>query len=199
MQVTGSDTAALKIEADTANRQALAERDHVAEIIVTNAEEYRLAAETRKQLSEQHRKLEARRKEATKPLDEAKKAIMNWFRPALDALTESIDALGRQLTTYSAHQARIEAEAAQKASEALRAGQQPDPVQMARAFASAVPTDTAVTIAQVWGFEITDPDAIPREYLAVNEQMIRIVVKAMKDKTNIPGIRVFQTGQARSK
>lgn len=42
-----------------------------------------------------------------------------------------------------------------------------------------------------YDFEITDPDAIPREYLMPNEMLIRRVVKASKGKVSIPGIKVI--------
>jgi len=45
---------------------------------------------------------------------------------------------------------------------------------------------------EVWDFEIADKTKVPEEYKVVDEKKVRIVVKAMKDKTNIPGIRVYK-------
>lgn len=42
-----------------------------------------------------------------------------------------------------------------------------------------------------YDFEITDPEALPREYMMPNEALIRKVVKASKGKISIPGIRVI--------
>lgn len=42
-----------------------------------------------------------------------------------------------------------------------------------------------------WEFQITDPSALPREYLAPDEQKIGKIVRALKQTTNIPGVRVF--------
>jgi len=42
-----------------------------------------------------------------------------------------------------------------------------------------------------WQFEVYDIKSIPAEYLTVDDKAVRGVVKAMKQKTNIPGIRVF--------
>ena len=46
------------------------------------------------------------------------------------------------------------------------------------------------TIRNRYDFEIVDPNLIPREYLLVDTTAIGKVVRALKDKTNIPGIKV---------
>jgi len=46
-----------------------------------------------------------------------------------------------------------------------------------------------VNLRDNWTFEIVDESLIPREYLIPDEVKIRKVVIALKDKTNIPGIR----------
>lgn len=48
-----------------------------------------------------------------------------------------------------------------------------------------------ISTREDWDFEIIDEAAIPREYMTVNDKAIRGVVKALKDKAAIPGIRVF--------
>lgn len=55
----------------------------------------------------------------------------------------------------------------------------------------------AGAMVEVWKFEITDPQAIPREYLSVNETAIRKVVGALKGATSIAGVRVYKTLEAR--
>jgi len=51
------------------------------------------------------------------------------------------------------------------------------------------PKSEGLSMRDCWDFEITDEALIPREYLVPDESKLRRVVKAMKDKTNIPGIR----------
>jgi hypothetical protein len=54
------------------------------------------------------------------------------------------------------------------------------------------PKMAGLSFRDEWKFEITDPDAIPREYLMIDESKLRKVVKALgKTAANIPGIRVF--------
>ena len=50
-----------------------------------------------------------------------------------------------------------------------------------------------VSFADVWKYEITNEALIPREYLMPDESKIGRVARAMKDKTVIPGVKVFST------
>lgn len=55
----------------------------------------------------------------------------------------------------------------------------------------ATPKQEGISFRDNWRFQIVDKSLIPPEYLIVDEKAIGGVVRAMKDKTNIPGIRVF--------
>ena len=46
------------------------------------------------------------------------------------------------------------------------------------------------SVRKRYDFDIVDPTLIPREYLIVDTAAIGKVVRAMKEKTNIPGIKV---------
>jgi len=62
---------------------------------------------------------------------------------------------------------------------------------------SAPKVDGAGTMVEVWKFEIADAQAIPREYLTVNESAIGKVVQALKGQANIPGVRVYSMFEPR--
>jgi hypothetical protein len=47
-----------------------------------------------------------------------------------------------------------------------------------------------LTYKQDWSVEITDPMAIPREYLTIDEAAIQRVVRAMRGNITIPGVRI---------
>ena len=53
------------------------------------------------------------------------------------------------------------------------------------------PKTEGISMRDDWDFEVIDSTVIPREYLIPDEHLIRRVVKSMKDKTNIPGIRAY--------
>jgi len=47
-----------------------------------------------------------------------------------------------------------------------------------------------VSFRDNWTFTVTDPTLVPRDYLMLDEQKIRGVVRALKGETKIPGIEV---------
>lgn len=53
--------------------------------------------------------------------------------------------------------------------------------------------DGSITMKKVWEFSIDDPDLVPDEYLAVDEDLIKDAVK--NGVRNIKGVRIFQTTQ----
>ena len=55
---------------------------------------------------------------------------------------------------------------------------------------------SGITYQTRWDYEIEDPALIPREYLIPDEKKIGALVRAMKDTTNIPGIKVIQNKTA---
>lgn len=87
-----------------------------------------------------------------------------------------------------------------KAEELLEAPVEAEPIVEATA---SVPVMRAEKVAgagamvEVWHFEIVDAEAIPREYLTVNESRIGKVVQALKGGTEIAGVRVYKTLEAR--
>lgn len=60
-----------------------------------------------------------------------------------------------------------------------------------------VPKTQGVSGVQVWKFKITNEALIPREFLMVDEKKLGAVVRAMKEKTSIPGVAVYAEGAAR--
>ncbi len=60
-----------------------------------------------------------------------------------------------------------------------------------------IPKTQGVSGAVDWKFKIVNEALIPREYLMVDEKKLRAIVRAMKDKTNIPGVAVYSEGAAR--
>jgi hypothetical protein len=48
-----------------------------------------------------------------------------------------------------------------------------------------------LTVREDWKFSIVDHNLIPREYMIPDEKKIGRIVRAMKDQTNIPGVRAY--------
>jgi len=191
------ETESLRIEAEVAVRQATEDREHVDALAVVTADDYRQAAEHLRALTAKYKELDERRKQATRPLDESKKAIMSWFRPAIDSLEFSIDALKARMTSYNERQVAIERQASENAAAALVAKRPVDETAMTTAFAGSVTATEGIAVAHVWDFEVTDPAKLPREYLLPDLQKIRAVVRALKAEAVIEGVRVFKTTQVK--
>uniref|UniRef100_A0A6M3J269 Uncharacterized protein n=1 Tax=viral metagenome TaxID=1070528 RepID=A0A6M3J269_9ZZZZ len=157
------------------------------------------------------------------PLDKAKKWVDSIFRDAKNPLVQKEVVLQQNADTWwASEQKRIKNEqlkAIDKAAiEAKRAQEKAnkvfdkvDAVNLPVAGGLPVPeivpqqveqapktvrldSGGTVTRKEDWTFEVVNTNLIPREYLSVNEQAIRQVVKALKDKANIPGIRVWDKG-----
>jgi hypothetical protein len=58
---------------------------------------------------------------------------------------------------------------------------------------TAAPKVAGISVPEVWDFEVTDEDLIPRAYCEVSAKRIRAQVQATKGMTQIPGVRVFKT------
>lgn len=92
----------------------------------------------------------------------------------------------------------LEAEGDTKGAEAVL--NNPVPVQMIVPpviLQKQAPKVEGVSSSQNWKFRITDINKVPREYMIADEKALGQVVRALKDKTNIPGIEVYPEGGAR--
>lgn len=135
---------------------------------------------------------ETARKEREKLEQEAAKleAAARARREADEAKAQKLAEAGRQ----------AEAAAKRKAADELEAARLRD-VEARRLAAATMPTAPVVHIEtpkvkglskrKNWTYEIIDESALPREHLSVNHKSISGVVKALKDKTNIPGVRAY--------
>jgi Rad3-related DNA helicase len=182
---------ALKIEADIARSAAQQDKAHALSLEIRDADGYRLATETLKALTAKHRELEERRKSATRPLDEAKKQIMAWFRPAVDELAAALHVLRRAMGEYTHAQNLLQQKAVAAYGQALSEGRTPDKAALVQAFEGAPAPVAGTQTRTVWKFEIVDEAALPRAFMIADEKRIGEIVRQEKDQTNIPGVRVF--------
>ena len=114
---------------------------------------------------------------------------------------EKVAAEAQRIAQKEAEERRLqeamEAEAAgdaAKAEELLETPVEVAPVEVPiiAAPVAAVPkVEGAGAMVERWTFEIADPQAIPREYLTINEVAIGKVVQALKGQTNIAGVRAY--------
>lgn len=182
---------------------------------VTDADSYEQGAEVLRTIKSLHKKAEEQRKSITSPLDQAKKQVMDLFRPFTDSLTGAERTLKRRMVAWKSEQDRIAREEARKAEEKARKERQRlereakkaeeagrveradtlrerSEVVTAAPPAPAAPKVSGISERKVWKFEVTDPSKVPDEYKTVDERKIGGVVRALKGDTNIPGVRVWE-------
>jgi hypothetical protein len=181
---------------------------------ITNQNEYNASGEYLKSVKSAYKQIEDLRMSMTRPLDDSKKRIMDFFRKPLDVLTNAEGVLKRAILGYqqAQEQARIEqerklqAEAEKKRLEALRKAEE------ARAkgqevkaekyedkangiitptLAPSVQKVAGINTKMVWKFEVVDEKSIPREYLMPDLVKIGKVVRATGNTLPIPGVRIY--------
>lgn len=64
-------------------------------------------------------------------------------------------------------------------------------------FVPEAPKAVGISFPTWWTFRIVNRDAIPRQYMAVNEVAIGKVVRALGMAANIPGVEVYETVSVR--
>lgn len=210
------------LEPDT---QALVER---AEVIakdfdgyqIINNDAYTFAGEHLKKIKALYAEVDDKRKSMTKPLDEAKKRIMDFFKGPLDKLTRVEGNIKGAMLTFQRQQEEIrrkeearqqelarkeeerrkkaleeraaKAEAKGNAEKAEELRQQKEEVFVpAPVIESQVQKVEGVKTMKVWKFRVTNAAKIPREYLCVDEKKIGAVVKATKGTLKIEGVEIY--------
>ncbi len=186
------------------------------EIVIANNIDYERTAEELKQIKSIYNILETERKSATKPMDEAKKKIMDWFRTPLDRLVNAETKRKKAILTYQQEQERKrkeeenrlaelkqkEAEKLQKKAEKAEAKgdtekaeelrqQAQDTAAITPTVGSTIQKVEGTTTKKLWKFEIIDEKLIPRSYLIPDTAKIGKEVRACGDSLSIPGIRIY--------
>lgn len=181
---------------------------------VTTAEEYSASASDLKRIKGALARLDALRKKATRPIDVAKRAVMDLFRGPEEQLTRAEAGVKRAMIAYSDEQQRRQREEQARAEAAARKERERLEAQAAKAadvgrfekaaaleqraamvvapvIARETPKVAGVSTREAWKFEVQNADLVPREFLTVDEAKIRRYVGAMKGDAKIAGVRVW--------
>jgi hypothetical protein len=131
-----------------------------------------------------------------------KTTLLDWYRAderaRIDAAQAAIDAE----RIVAAAEAQADAQAAglprEQAEDLARVVGDQAALRAAELIAPSTPPTTIAgehgraSIRIDWTFEITDEALVPREYLVIDTVTIARVVRATKDKTAIPGVRIIR-------
>jgi hypothetical protein len=151
-------------------------------LAITTNEEYQGAAQTLREIKTRWKDIEDERKRILLPFDEARKRIMDLFRPAQDNLAQAEALLKRGILAWTLEQQRLqrvaeaaaaeiarkEAERLQKqADKALAAGHIEKAAALEGAADAVVPAEIApppkaygTSTREVWRAEVVDKDAL---------------------------------------
>lgn len=187
----------------------------IGDLVVTSDADLEAAAAQLRDVKALQKDADAAQKAVTQPLEQQKKAAIAWFRDRIVSKLEGAESrLKRGILAYQQEQERIRREQQRAAEEAARKERERLERQAAKAEAAgkadkaeelaeraqtvvapvvdtAPPKVAGVSTREVWRFEITDPAALPREYLVPDEKKIGAVVRALKGDAVIPGVRVY--------
>jgi len=181
---------------------------------IVNAAGYQVAGVELQKVKGAQRRLDDLRRSITRPMDEAKRRVMEFFRGPEEKLARAENGIKRAMVAFQTEEDRKRREAQARADEAARkererlaaqaqkaaaTGKVEKAVELEQRSAAVVapviaretPKVVGVQTRDVWKFEVTDPAAVPREYLTVDESKIRKVVGALKGDTVIAGVRVW--------
>lgn len=124
--------------------------------------------------------------------DRAAKAEQDRLDAEARKRQEEADAKQREADAKRAQGDRVGARAAQAQATAAAADAGAASVASAHAAPTKLSTSTGGTVkaAKVWTFEVTDPAAVPREFLTIDQTKIRDAVRT--GAREIPGVRIFQ-------
>jgi hypothetical protein len=196
----------------------------VQEIKIENTDQRANAVNLGIKLNRLTKDLETERLSQTRPIDEAKKKIMELYKPVEDACKTMVEQLKKAIGAYDAEERRRafeeqerlrkEAEeAARKERERLaklaekqidkgqeeKAEETIQKIDQVQAFAPVVTPQIVhqkgESVRKVMKFEVVDFKALPDEYKLSDDVKIRKVVNALKMDTNIPGVKVWEEEQ----
>lgn len=187
---------------------------HAESLEIRSATEYQAAGKLITPLGLLRKKLMDQRLATTRPIDAQKAAVMEKYREAEKPMIDAENLIkGAMLTWRRAEDERQreeqrianekaererqrldklaeKAEARGDAGKAAEFEQRADAV-LAPLATVGIPKVDGTAVRKVWRFEVTDKDAIPRNYMIPDDKAIGRVVSALKDRTEIPGIRVW--------
>lgn len=209
------DANALMVEARAAKNTA------VVVSVIVDQESLELAKDEMNAMTKRIKELETARKSITGPLDQAKKGVMELFRPAVDSLKDSVSIIKDGISTYlleqerKAAEERAKAEAAaaaerkaieEKAKEAETPQQAEALQQAAQLVVAEVPEKkvekvSGMSTSKKWKAKVTDLQAflayvVEHPELAncieIKTSVLERFITATGGTVTIPGVEAFQ-------
>jgi len=166
---------------------------------VTSPEEQKNAEDLLITARQAWKQADEKRRELTRPLDDAKQRIIDLFKPYMNRLETGINILNRELTAHHQRRVALRLEEERRAmetqavrmKEAEETGEVVEPIEQL-ALPIVVKTSRAhlgtVTYRDDWDVQVVDAAKVPRDLCEPSLPRIRARVKS--GVTNIPGVLV---------
>lgn len=186
---------------------------------ISNESGYSLAVEATANIKAKAKELEESRKALTKPLDDAKKTVMDLYREPSEQLARAERIIKSAILAFQQkvqrerEAARLKAEAearaeaerqaqalAKEAEEALNAGhtvqalekiEKAENVYVIPAPLPELPKLHGATVRANWKHRVIDPNAVPRQFCTPDDKLLAALAKSQKDKASVPGVEFY--------
>lgn len=165
------------------------------EITVTSQEDYTRATDTLKVINGKIKKLEDKRVDWIKPLLEAKRKIDDDFKQAIRPLEDYVATVKtKMLDWYRVEQKRLDEEQKKLEAKAMEDAKKNKQSEVIVPIINDVKTHrgdlATATVSKKWMYKLLDENAVPREYLIVDEAKIKTAVKNGVRK--IAGVEIYE-------
>lgn len=153
------------------------------------------AAEILADVKGKNNRLEEMKHTATKPMNEALKAVRSWFAPAQNHYAEAEVILKNKIAAYHRE---IEVKRAAAIAKIDDAADSPTiTIALAELGQAQKPVTQGVSVTEVWDFEIVNASLLPREFLMPDEKKIKAA--SVGAGLEIPGVRRFKKSRVASR
>jgi len=188
---------------------------------IATPQQYTLATDDLKRIKAKAKELEELRKSLTRPLDESKHRIMNFFRRPLELLSKAEGIVKQAMLTFQREEERKRQEKEARLRELARKEEEKKRKQLEEKAKKAeakgdiekaeelrqqaeivniptpiVPTETTriegIKTRTIWRAEVVDINKLPREYMIPNQKMLQQFAQATKGKIPIPGVKFYE-------
>lgn len=205
------------VETNEVETKAMSIVDQAKAVKVVDIESYKYAGELWKSIGDMIKEVKATFDPICEAANKAHKAATAKRASFLDPLESVYRSVKRLMSDYDAEQERIRREAEEKLREQARKEEEERRLQEAIALEQSGQKEVAEAVMEApvyvapvvipkvvpkmtggpvfqkrWDFEITDINQIPRQYMVPDLVKIRQIVTALKDQTNIPGVKAFE-------
>lgn len=167
---------------------------------INNVDTYTLALEMAKECNKRIDRIEKLWENPKRQAYELHKSITQTINKLVEPLKEAKRIIDRKALLFKAEEEKKKEQEKEKLLKEIENLEAAGAAEEAQALIKTIETQddefkvSGVSIKENWQFEIIDEAKIPREYLTPDLNKIRQVVKALKEKANIPGIKVYNAG-----